>query len=56
LAVGPTTRHNLSVVVADFLRMLSQVTGAKIAGIVGYTFLKRFRETIDYPKAVLWLE
>jgi predicted aspartyl protease len=56
LAVGSTMRRNLSVVVADFLTMLSQVTGAKIDGIVGYNFLKNFSVTIDYPQEVLRLE
>jgi predicted aspartyl protease len=56
LAVGRARIQNLPVVIADVLNMLSQVTGAKLDGIIGYNFLKAFTVTIDYPNQVLHLE
>lgn len=56
LAVGRARIENLPVVIADVLSMLSQVTGAKLDGIIGYNFLKAFTVTIDYPNQVLHLE
>jgi hypothetical protein len=53
LAIGSTTIRDLSVIVADFLDMLSQVVGAKLDGIAGYNLFKGFRVTIDYPNGTL---
>ncbi|MBI1729075.1 aspartyl protease family protein [Candidatus Acetothermia bacterium] len=49
LAVGGAKVEDLPVMVADFLVMLSQATGSKLDGIIGYNFLKEFRVTLDYP-------
>jgi hypothetical protein len=35
---------------------LAQATGQRIDGLLGYSFLRRFRVTIDYPHRILWLE
>jgi hypothetical protein len=56
LAIGATTVRDLPVMVADFLDMLSKVVGAKLDGIAGYTLLKGFRVTIDYPNGTLDLQ
>lgn len=36
--------------------MLSRVTGRPIAGVLGYTFLRNYRVTIDYPRRRLLLD
>lgn len=35
---------------------LAQATFRRIDGLLGYSFLRRFRVTIDYPHRMLWLE
>ena len=55
-AVGHTRVENLSVVVADFLTMLSQAVMTKLDGVIGYNFLKRFKVTIDYLNETLRLD
>jgi hypothetical protein len=55
LAVGKAEIENVSVVVADFLGMLSQAVGTKLDGIISYNFLKEFEVTIDYPNETLRL-
>jgi hypothetical protein len=35
---------------------LSDEVEEPVAGLLGYSFLRRFRFTIDYPNRVLWLE
>ena len=42
--------------VAAFLDDLAAATGARIDGIIGGNVLRRFRVTIDYPRALLRLE
>jgi predicted aspartyl protease len=56
LAIGGATVRDLAILVADFLRMLSQVVGTQVDGIVGYNLLKGFRVTIDYPHGTLDLQ
>jgi predicted aspartyl protease len=53
LRLGAAERQNLQVMVADFLDMLSRMTGAPLDGIVGHNFLKHFCVTIDYPASLL---
>jgi hypothetical protein len=36
--------------------MLSRVAQVPIQGVLGYSFLKRFRVAFDYPRRVLWLD
>jgi predicted metalloprotease with PDZ domain len=36
--------------------LLAQVTGREIAGLVGYSYLKRFRVTLDYSRGRAYLE
>jgi predicted aspartyl protease len=55
LAVGAASLDDLPVVVSDFLEPIAQAVGAKVDGVVGYNFLRRFRVTIDYPNGVMWL-
>jgi predicted aspartyl protease len=54
-AIGTAARENLPVMIADFLSMLSQATGARIEGIVGHNFLREYRVVIDYPNSCLTL-
>ncbi len=49
IAVGTATRHNLPVLLADFLEPLGQAVGEHLDGIIGYNFLNGFAVTIDYP-------
>ncbi len=51
---GPVVRNlDLGVVAGPLGEQLSQVTGRDVAGIIGYSFLKRFRLTIDYGTSEL---
>jgi predicted aspartyl protease len=36
--------------------LLEQVTGRKLGGLLGYSFLKHFRVTIDFPNRIVWFE
>lgn len=36
--------------------MMDQAVGRPVHGLIGYSFLRRFRTIIDYPRRVLWLE
>ena len=36
--------------------VLSRITRETIHGLIGYSFLKRFRIVVDYPNRVLWLD
>jgi predicted aspartyl protease len=56
LTVGTATLHHLTVAVSDFLSTLSTVIGSKLDGVIGYTVLKDFNVTIDYPNSVLRLD
>ena len=53
--VGGARIENASVVVADFFTMLSEVVGAKLDGIIGYSFLRNYKVAFDYPNATLSL-
>lgn len=55
LQIGSHKRSNVTVVVTEMLTTLSQVVQARLDGIIGYTFLKAFNVTIDYPNAMLRL-
>jgi hypothetical protein len=41
---------------SDLGQVLSHVTHEVIHGLIGYSFLKRFRVVVDYPDGVLWLD
>ena len=45
----------MTVIVADFFRMLSEAIGAKLDGIVGYNFLRNYQVVLDYPNELLSL-
>lgn len=55
LEVGELTAENVPVIVLDHpaLKVLGQVLGKPIDGIIGYTFFARYRTTLDYQKKVL---
>lgn len=53
--VGGARIENTSVVVADFFKMLSDVVGTQLDGIVGYSFLRNYKVAFDYPNATLSL-
>ena len=44
------------VIRSELGQVLSRVTHETIHGLVGYSFLKRFRVVVDYPHRVLWLD
>jgi membrane-associated protease RseP (regulator of RpoE activity) len=44
------------VIRSDLGQVLSRVTHEAIHGLIGYSFLKRFRVVVDYPDSVLWLD
>lgn len=41
---------------SDLEKALSQAVERPVDGLLGFSFLRRFRVTIDYPHRVLWLE
>jgi len=41
---------------SDLSEMLGRVVGEPVGGLLGYSFLKRFRVALDYPNRVLWLD
>lgn len=56
LAIGSAYREELSVGITDELERIASALGTKIAGVIGYDFLKNFRVTIDYTGQQLRLE
>jgi predicted aspartyl protease len=46
---------NMTVVVANFLEMLSNAVGPELDGIVGYNFLRSYKVVFDYPNGLLRL-
>ena len=55
LRIGRVEERTLDVIVGAFVPMLSSVIGAKLDGIIGYNFLRRYKVVIDYPGATLSL-
>ncbi len=49
-------RVDTGVITSELGQVLSRVTHETIHGLVGYSFLKRFRVVVDYPDGVLWLD
>jgi PDZ domain len=47
---------DVAVIKSELSEMLGRVAGEPIGGLLGYSFLKRFRVAIDYPNRVLWLD
>lgn len=45
-----------AVMESDLEKALSQAVQRPVDGLLGYSFLRRFRITIDYPHRILWLE
>jgi PDZ domain-containing protein len=41
---------------SELSKVLSRVTHETIHGLIGYSFLKRFRVAVDYANHVLWLD
>lgn len=60
ITLEPTTlrAEDLDAIVmeSELQEVLSQVVGTPVHGLLGYTFLRHYRLTIDYPQRVLWLE
>jgi predicted aspartyl protease len=54
-AAGGVKVHKLTVVVGDFFATLSSAVGAKLDGIIGYSFLRNYTVMIDYPNEILRL-
>ena len=47
---------DVALLTGELATALAQATGHRIDGLLGYSFLRRFRVTIDYPHLMLWLE
>jgi S1-C subfamily serine protease len=47
---------DVGVLQSDLSQVLSRVTRETIHGLIGYSFLKRYRVALDYPNRVLWLD
>jgi hypothetical protein len=57
-AQGRSVAHDVDVGVirSELSQVLSRVSHATIHGLIGYSFLKRFRVAVDYRHHVLWLD
>ena len=51
-----TSNVDVAVLDSPLERALSAEVGEPVDGLLGYSFLRRFRLVIDYPHRVLWLE
>jgi hypothetical protein len=47
---------DVGVIRSELSQVLARATGESIHGLIGYSFLKRFRVGVDYPNRVLWLD
>lgn len=47
---------DVGVLRSDLSQVLSHVTRETVHGLIGYSFLKRFRVALDYPNRVMWLD
>lgn len=47
---------DVGVIQSELSQVLARATGENIHGLIGYSFLKRFRVAVDYPNRVLWLD
>jgi predicted aspartyl protease len=47
---------DVGVIRSELSQVLSRVTRHTIHGLLGYSFLKRFRVAVDYPNRVMWLD
>jgi len=56
LAIGGVRLARVRAMVAAFVDDIGAAAGAPIHGIIGGNVLRRFRVTIDYPRALLRLE
>ena len=58
-AVGRDLRRagvDAAVMQSPLSGVLSRAVGEPVHGLLGYSFLRHFRATIDYPRHVLWLD
>jgi hypothetical protein len=46
--VGAVTLHDVPVAITDEVERIGSAIGASVHGTLGYTFLHRFRVTIEY--------
>ena len=51
-----TTDVDVAIIESPLAAALSADVGEPVHGLLGYSFLRRFRFVIDYPNEVLWLE
>lgn len=47
---------DVGVIRSELAQVLARATGETIHGLLGYSFLKRFRVAVDYPNRVMWLD
>jgi PDZ domain-containing protein len=47
---------DVAILSSDLRRVLSQVVGRRVDGLLGYSFLEGSRMVMDYPRGVLWLD
>ncbi len=56
-SAGVSTRDmDAAIIESPLASALSADVGEPVHGLLGYSFLRRFRVVIDYPHQVLWLE
>ena len=55
LAVGAIEARDVPVLISDELRRISTALGAPLGGGIGYSFLSRYRLTVDYAELAITL-
>jgi hypothetical protein len=55
VGIGDTEVKDLKVALMD-LGSFSQMLKIDLAGIIGYTFMKDYKVTIDYPNAEIFFQ
>lgn len=48
--------HDAILMDSELADVLSNVVGERVHGLLGYTFLRHYRVTVDYPNRVAWFE
>lgn len=55
IALGEAIAHDVPVILSSELERIGAAIGHRLGGNLGYSFLERFRLTVDYERAVLEL-
>jgi len=54
--IAPADSVDVAVLEGELRPALEQATHHRVDGLLGYSFLRRFRVTIDYPHRIVWFD